>query len=92
MRCDEEEEALSVENENETTKFYTAAVLEFNAPGDEFSDPQQIIDANLRDYVKWIYEAKEHNVDILVFSEASLNYNGKILPIISIHVCVCVCM
>ncbi|KAG5681836.1 hypothetical protein PVAND_011244 [Polypedilum vanderplanki] len=78
-KCEEtEEEPVMNKNDvdNETSKYYIAAVLEFNAPGDEYNVPEQIIDANLKEYIKWIFRAKEHNVDILVFSEASLNYNG----------------
>lgn len=64
---------------NSTETFYTAAVLEFNSPGNKFSSAEQIVDVNLKEYIKWIYNAKEYDVDILVFPEATLNYHGKIL-------------
>lgn len=64
-------------NEFNDTSFYTAAVVEFNAPGLKLTDPEQIVDANLAEYLNLIYEASDKGVDIIVFSEASLNYNGK---------------
>lgn len=51
--------------------------MEFNAPGNRLSDPVQIVDANLAEYLNLIYEASDQGADILVFSEASLNYNGE---------------
>lgn len=63
--------------QNETSSFYTAAVLEFNAPGDKLSKPLDIVEANLAEYLNWIDEAQKNGVDILVFPEATLNYNGK---------------
>lgn len=63
--------------QNETaTSFYTAAVVELNAPGDKFTDSDDIVDANLAEYLALIQEASEQGVDILVFPEATLNYNG----------------
>ncbi|XP_070504524.1 vanin-like protein 2 [Chironomus tepperi] len=61
---------------NASENYYTAAVLEFNSPGNRFSSAEQIVDVNLKEYIKWIYIAKEYNVDILVFPEATLNYHG----------------
>lgn len=69
-------EIKSDQNEN-STSFYTAAVVELNAPGDKFSDPEDIVDANLAEYLTLIQEASEQGVDILVFPEATLNYNGN---------------
>jgi hypothetical protein len=63
-------------NNNDATKFYTAAVLEYNAPRDQFSSPEDIINANLAAHVNWINEAGRQSADILVFSEGGLNYNG----------------
>ena len=68
---------MTLDQANNTSSFYTAAVVELNAPGDEFSDPEEIVDANLEEYLQLIYEASEKGADILVFPEASLNYNGK---------------
>lgn len=82
-KCSCEEENLGNENFAPTTSeapskaFYTAAVVEFNAPGDMLSDPEEIVEANLAEYLKYIEEASENGVDILVFPEAALNYNGK---------------
>ena len=44
---------------------------------DKLSDPQEIVDVNLAEYIKYIEKAGEKGVDLIVFSEASLNYNGK---------------
>lgn len=68
---------MNTEQNETSSTFYTAAVLEFNAPGDKLSDPHEIANANLVEYLNWIEEASEKGVDILVFPEASLNYNGK---------------
>lgn len=62
---------------NETTTFYTAAVVEMNAKGDSLSDPYEIVQYNLAEYLKWIRKANKNSVDMLVFPEATLNYNGK---------------
>lgn len=53
--------------------------MEFNAPGDKLTDQQEIVNANLAEYIKRIGEAKERGADILVSSEGTLNYNGKFL-------------
>lgn len=70
------DENISTES-NDTSSFYTAAVLEFHAPGDHLTDPIEIVEANLAEYLLRIDEASAKGVDILVFSEASLNYNGE---------------
>lgn len=75
--CNDDDFATSETNERSSSSFYTAAVVEFNAPGDRFSDPEDIVDANLADYLKFIEEAGEKGVDVLVFPEATLNYNGE---------------
>ncbi|CAG9804319.1 unnamed protein product [Chironomus riparius] len=67
---------ISENSYNGTENFYTAAVLEFNSPGNKFSSAELTVDANLKEYIKWIYNVKEYNVDILVFPEATLNYHG----------------
>lgn len=58
-----------------TEEFYTAAVLEFTPPGALLSAPQEIVESNLKEYLVTIDEASTHGVDILVFPEATLNYN-----------------
>lgn len=63
--------------DNATSNFYTAAVLEFNPSEGNFLNGKDKIDARLREYVRWIYEAKDYDVDILAFPEATLNYHGK---------------
>lgn len=69
---------ITTEQAKDTSSpFYTAAVVEFNAPGDELFDPVEIVDVNLEEYLQFIYEASEKGVDILVFPEGSLNYNGN---------------
>lgn len=71
--------SIQTEPNNDTLAgFYTAAVIEFNASGDKFSTPAEIVEANLLEYLRWIDEASEKGADILVFSEASLNYNGRL--------------
>lgn len=74
-----EENVLNEPNNETLSSFYTAAVIEFNSPGDRFKSPHEVVEANLAEYMRWIDEASEKGVDILVFSEAALNYNGKIL-------------
>lgn len=68
--------SIDLKNDQNETSFYTAAVMELNAPGDQYSDPHDIVDANLDEYLRWIEEASQQGVDILVFPEAALNYNG----------------
>ena len=77
MQTLDSDDDTTEENVNVTTNFYTAAVLEFNPLGNNILDVEERIEANLNDYIKWIYAAKEYNVDILVFPEATLNYNGN---------------
>ncbi|CRL02200.1 CLUMA_CG015047, isoform A [Clunio marinus] len=75
--CDYENATNDSSYQFETpSSFYTAAVVEFHAPGDELIDPEEIVEANLDEYLRLIDEASIKGVDILVFPEASLNYNG----------------
>lgn len=60
------------------TSFYTAGVLEFNLRTN-LTEPETIVGVNLIEYIKWVEKAADHGVDILVFPEATLNYNGEML-------------
>lgn len=53
--------------------------MEFNSPGSKFTEPKEIVASNLEEYLRQIEAAKKQNVDILVFPEASLNYNGRLV-------------
>lgn len=48
-------------------------MLEFDPPGGTL--PKEIVANNLKKYLSVIDEAKSYDVDILVFPEATLNYN-----------------
>jgi hypothetical protein len=61
---------------DDSQDFYTAAVLEFSPPGTIYTTPKEIVDHNLEEYLVTIENASKHGVQILVFSEATLNYNG----------------
>lgn len=50
--------------------------MEFAPPGNNFTTPKEIVENNLKEYLVTIEEASKHNVEILVFPEATLNYNG----------------
>lgn len=60
--------------------------MEFHAPGSKFSTPEAIVEANLEEYLRLIIEASEKGVDILVFPEATLNYNGKHISLVQLKV------
>lgn len=80
MHCDELPEWDEPSNKS---TFYTAAVLEYASPTNS-TEPETIVAMNLIEYIKWIEKAAEQGVDILVFPEATLNYNGESLAKICI--------
>lgn len=63
--------------QDQSSSFYTAAVVELFAPGLQFKDPQDVVEANLAEYLRLVKEAKSKGADILVFAEATLNYFGN---------------
>lgn len=80
VHCDELPEWDEPSNKS---TFYTAAVLEYASPTNS-TEPETIVAINLIEYIKWIEKAAEQGVDILVFPEATLNYNGESLAKICI--------
>lgn len=59
--------------------FYTAAVVEFSlssTPNIAVANPRRMIESSLNEYLRLINEATESRVDVVVFPEGSLNYNG----------------
>lgn len=81
VQCLAQEELIDVSSTTTTpeqpSSFYTAAVLELYSPGYDFSDPKELVDANLEEYLRLVYEASSKGADILVFPEATLNYFGN---------------
>lgn len=63
--------------QDQSSSFYTAAVVELFAPGLELKDPEDVVEANLAEYLRLVKEAKSKGADILVFAEATLNYFGN---------------
>jgi hypothetical protein len=51
--------------------------VEIHPPGRNFDDPHEIVEENLAEHLKFIEQAGDKGVDIIVFPEATLNYEGE---------------
>lgn len=75
VQCDE---IVEWDEPNNKSTFYTAGVLEYSSPTNA-TEPETIVALNLIEYIKWVERAASQGIDILVFPEATLNYNGEII-------------
>lgn len=81
MQCLAQDEVVDASSTtsvpDQLSSFYTAAVVELYPPGNDLTDPEDVVEANLAEYLRLVYEASSKGADILVFPEATLNYIGN---------------